>query len=74
MVYCTVINFDLIHLPEGIRVIGQIQGETQDNHYIFIISALVLEEQLPDFLGYALRQFREAIDIVEGESAPEEGV
>lgn len=74
MVYCTVVNFDLIHLPEGIYVIGQIKGETQDNHYIFIISALVLKGQLPEFLGYALRQFQEATDIVERESAPEEGV
>lgn len=74
MVYCTVVRFDLINLPEGIHVIGQIQGETQDNHYILIILALVLEEHLPEFLGYCLRQFREATDIAERESAPEEGV
>lgn len=71
MVYCTSIRFELINFPEGILVIGVAQGETQDNYYILILSAFMIEEYLPEFFGYCLRQFRVLTERAERESASE---
>lgn len=46
-------------------MVGLVYGETENNYYMLVLPGDITEEQLPEFLGYCLRKFKELAELAE---------